>query len=241
MNIHNNHDSKINNDLKNNPDYHIEQFWLQFKSSMNNFYHEYKNQIKKRNLDYWSSVLNNLQKNKSYCEIERLIRDYIICYGIDVMRCASGYHIRLLGTNIKRWDKLSSNYNFLENSNNEDKSNENNEDKNDFCSKNCMYKNINRRLFQSCIDICISLQKSDIDLTDLINDADLIVIQSNITPLIEIANRTEKISIFDILIKNVKQLLIQELKRKYGNDIFNGIDIRTIRGKTIGKILWESK
>ena len=88
-----------------NPDHLIEEFWLLFKTSMNNFYQEYK--YISRPIKYWSDNLNKLQKNKDYQNIEINIRDYISLYAIDLLRHNSYYHIKILITNIKRWNIIS--------------------------------------------------------------------------------------------------------------------------------------
>jgi hypothetical protein len=93
-------------------DYEIEQFWFGFKNSMNNFYNYYNN-INKRPIDLWSNELNLLQEEKKYLDIELKIRDYISLYGIDVMRAMNNYYFDILKTNIKRWNRISKNYNFL--------------------------------------------------------------------------------------------------------------------------------
>jgi hypothetical protein len=45
--------------------------------------------------------------------------------------------------------------------------------------------------------------------------------------------------VFDIILKHVKWILIDELIENYGSDIFKNIDINTLKGKTIAKIIWE--
>jgi hypothetical protein len=92
-------------------DYFIEQFWLDFKKSMNNFYNEIKNTIH-RPINYWSNKLNELQKNKQYNLIEINIRDYMSLYAIDLLRTFSLYHTGILITNIKRWNAIANNSKF---------------------------------------------------------------------------------------------------------------------------------
>jgi hypothetical protein len=209
------------------PDYHIEQFWLYFKKSMINFYNDPAHKIITRDIDKWSAVLNNLQKNQHYNQIERQIRDYMICYGVDVIRRGNGYHIGLLGTNIKRWDKLSNDYKLSDE-----------KCENIHCQEKCVYFDISRKLFQCCLEICIALNKDGIIFNDFLQDVELVIIQRNIQPLLEMATTIKKLCIYDILIKNVKWLLIYELKNKYGNDLFNNICVNTMRGKTIAKLIW---
>lgn len=86
-----------------NVDYDIEQFWIGFKVSMNNFYNKYNI---KRPIDQWSDYLNILQKKQDYESIEESIVKYISLYSIDLMRAHNEYHINILNTNIKRWDKI---------------------------------------------------------------------------------------------------------------------------------------
>lgn len=88
-----------------NPDYYIEEFWLSFKTSMQNFYKEFK--CSQRPINFWSNYLNELQKNRDYHNIEINIRDYMSLYAIDLLRNNSEYHIGILKTNIKRWNIIS--------------------------------------------------------------------------------------------------------------------------------------
>jgi hypothetical protein len=87
-----------------NVDYEIEQFWLGFKVSMTNFYQK-QTQIN-RPIQQWSDHLNMLQKRHDYEGIEECIVKYISLYSMDLMRTHSSYNIRILNTNIKRWDKI---------------------------------------------------------------------------------------------------------------------------------------
>jgi len=94
---------------ENKPDFFIETFWLDLKRSMVNFYKYYN---LKRPINIWSNKLNLLQKDKKYDDIEKNIRDFISLYAIDVIRKRESYHMGILITNIKRWNKLSAKYNF---------------------------------------------------------------------------------------------------------------------------------
>lgn len=198
-------------------DYEIEKIWLLVKASMNNFYNSCDLKLLKRNIDKWSFELNKLQLEKKYIIIERQIRDYMICYGIDVMRSGNGYHLNILKSNIKRWDKLTQKYGFVDN------------DCND------------RSLFLCCLEICFILEKSNIYFGEFMENVELIVIQKNISFLLNIALLCKKISIYDSLIKNVKPLLIEELEYTYGKQHFKGIDFNTLKGKTLAKILLNIK
>lgn len=98
---------------KNDPDYDIEYFWYGFKQSMINFYI-------KHNLNYihiyeWSNILNKLKINKNYNDIEISIREYILIYAKCILKHSfdlSYYDDDILISNIKRWNKISFNYNF---------------------------------------------------------------------------------------------------------------------------------
>jgi hypothetical protein len=98
---------------KSDPDYHIENFWYGFKMSMINFYNQ--NKLSYNHIYQWSSNLNKLKTEKKYNEIEYLIREYISIYSKDIIINSidiSYYDDDILITNIKRWNKISQNYNF---------------------------------------------------------------------------------------------------------------------------------
>jgi len=94
----------------NNPDSEIEEFWLSFKKSMNNFYEENINL--QRPIHYWSNVLNGYKETKNYEKIEEHIKKYISLYAIDLLRTNNSYNINILISNIARWNKLSNKYAF---------------------------------------------------------------------------------------------------------------------------------
>lgn len=98
-----------------NPDHYIEEFWLNFKQSMMNFYTI--NQMPPRPIAMWSDYLNILQKKQKYDMIENKIREYISLYAIDVLRHQDNYNFCILRTNIKRWNVISNKYNFTSDSN----------------------------------------------------------------------------------------------------------------------------
>jgi hypothetical protein len=82
----------------------LETFWLSFKNSMINFYSIYK-QLS-RPLALWTKTLNDLQFDKNYVEIANNIQNYITLYSMDVMRINNVYHSRILLTNVKRFNKI---------------------------------------------------------------------------------------------------------------------------------------
>jgi hypothetical protein len=82
----------------------LEDFWLSFKNSMVNFYSIYK-QLS-RPVELWTRSLNDLQSDKNYVEISNNIQNYITLYSMDVMRINDIYHSRILLTNVKRFNKI---------------------------------------------------------------------------------------------------------------------------------------
>ena len=97
----------------NDPDYDVENFWLSFKNSMNNFY--IISNIPPRPIKQWSDELNIWKSLKHYAEIEYNIKNYISLYALDIMRINSNYHYRILMTNITRWNNISKNFNYNNN------------------------------------------------------------------------------------------------------------------------------
>ena len=93
-------------------DKEIEDFWLDTKQSMVNFYKIYNYA---RPLNLWSQKLNKYQKKEEYCKIEESITKYLGLYAIDVMKSLDTYHFDILLTNIKRWKTLRNKYKFFKN------------------------------------------------------------------------------------------------------------------------------
>lgn len=206
----------INNTISNpenslTPDYEIEQFWLQLKTAMNNFYNQFKN-IKSRNIYKWSNTLNELQFYKKYDTIEKNIMDYITLYGLDIIKSNSNYHLQILNTNIKRWNKITTKYKIFNNQ---------------------KYKNI----FYTCLEICIVLSKKKIDFTDLFEDIELIVINQNINNIIKYAIHNNKSIIIDKFIQYNRKLVYNTLCNLYNDTIINQIDKHTFTSKSIFKII----
>lgn len=95
------------------PDYHIEYFWYGFKQSMINYYNQ--NNLNYIHIYEWSNKLNKLKIEKKYNDIEYLIREYISVYSKDIISNSFDmiyYDDDILITNIKRWNKISTHYNF---------------------------------------------------------------------------------------------------------------------------------
>lgn len=193
------------------PDHDIEQFWLQFKVSMNNFYTAHKSKIISRNINKWSSTLNELQTQNKYNLIEKHIMDYITCYGIDIIKSGNVYHLQLLNTNIKRWNKISSSYKIF---------------------NNPRYKN----LFYTCLEIAILLAKSNIEFNDIFEDIELIVINNNISNIINYAFILRKYSIIDKLLSYDKELFYISLYEVKDKTLVDKLDKKHATGKTILKL-----
>lgn len=95
------------------PDYYIEHFWYGFKDSMINFYILIEKDY--THIILWSTNLNELKNNKKYNNIESSIREYIALYSLDIIKYSydtSLYNEEILITNIKRWNKISNQFNF---------------------------------------------------------------------------------------------------------------------------------
>ena len=85
-------------------DYELEEFYLNFKQSMINFYRDH---TISRPIKQWSERLNQFQKKQDYKKIHKLIVKIISLYAIDLMRTCNCYHSGLLETNIKRFNRVS--------------------------------------------------------------------------------------------------------------------------------------
>ena len=97
----------------NEPDYHIEVFWYGFKQSMINFYTKYNKPY--HQIEDWSNRLNSYKYDKNYEKIESEIRDYITYYSFDLIKYSTTtYDDDIFITNIKRWNKITSVYNFID-------------------------------------------------------------------------------------------------------------------------------
>ena len=71
-------------------DYELENFYLNFKQSMINFY---RNHTLTRPINQWSYRLNDLQTKKKYSDIQKLIVKIISLYAIDIMRTCDTYAV----------------------------------------------------------------------------------------------------------------------------------------------------
>ena len=87
----------------NKPDSKLEFFWLTFKDSIKNYLNEYDLE----EMNNLSDVLNSLQREERYEEIEEFIKQHIENIGYNMIARDDRYHINHIDTNIKRWKKLS--------------------------------------------------------------------------------------------------------------------------------------
>jgi hypothetical protein len=154
----------------------IEKFYLLFKDSMSNFYNI---QSFTRPLMLWSNVLNNLQKEQRYEDIEKKIKEIISLYAIDLMKVSDTYKISILVTNIKRWNKLTSKHQIhFDNKNN------------------------NNNIVFLLLDIYSSvINNIDNDFKVLYQQLELFILYYDFTLLIKYAVDNNKLSIVDKLIK----------------------------------------
>lgn len=177
-----------------NPDRDIENFWLNFKISMNNFF-KAVNQTNYQ-VVLWSEYLNMLQSKKDYQKIEIKIREYMSEYAVKLMKEGNCYHMGILITNIKRWNKISENYNF----------------------ESDKYYNIIFVL----IDIYKSLKNESRDFLEIMFLNPLELIENNYNKLIAIAVNKNKPSILEKLsqylsYQEVNQLLNQQFNLNLNN------------------------
>lgn len=84
-----------------NKDKYVEYFWYGFKNSVLNFNENSYDIINKKSI-----LLNKLQKEKKYNEIEEEILNFIINYGYTILKSQDANHISIFDTYIKRWNKI---------------------------------------------------------------------------------------------------------------------------------------
>jgi hypothetical protein len=168
------------NKLMLSPDHHIEEFWLNFKQSMNNFYGDSKASKLYRPIKQWSCKLNELQNNHDYDLIETNIRDFISLYAIDVLRTLSNYHMNILITNIKRWNVISNKISKFE-------------------IGEVKYINVVFLLIDlyNTLTKCIIENDENNGLLDLFSVVELYIINEDFKPFIDYAIKHKKPSIID--------------------------------------------
>ena len=168
--------------MNNKPiDFRIEEFYLNFKQSMVNFY---KDHSISRPIQQWSQRLNQFQEKQDYTKIHQLIIKIISLYAIDLMRTCNLYHSGILETNIKRFNTVS---------------------------KQTMEDGVytielieyNSNIIFLLYDIFRSISKTDeLDqLKPLFVQVELYLLYEDFTPLIEFAMKKNKLIILDKLFK----------------------------------------
>lgn len=162
------------------PDHDIEQFWLSFKQSMNNFYSVSNYKILYRPIERWSNQLNVYQSEKKYIEIEEAIMQYITLYAMDLLKSCNTYYIDILRSNIKRWNKISEKY-------------------------KCQFgENDDKKTYYNCIfmliDICPLVIEGE-DLKFLLSEYELYILNHDYSSLIHYALEHNKIGMLDKLLK----------------------------------------
>ena len=197
---------KLHN-TNNKPDYELEEFYLNFKKSMINFY---KNHTFTRPIDDWSSRLNHLQEKKNYFEIHKLIQKIISLYAIDLMRVCDTYNSGILETNIKRFNRISEQLEGMETIN---------------YNSNVVFVLFN--IFKTLI----KTQSID-DLKSLFNQIDIYLIYEDYTKLITYSVDNNRLSILDKLFKFSYHILVQALHiYEIGENVINSRNNNTISAK----------
>ena len=167
-------------------DYELEEFYLNFKQSMVNFY---INHTFKRPIDDWSARLNKLQGFKNYKEIHKVITKIISLYAIDLMRVCDYYNSGILDTNIKRFNRITINIDNLEKIDND-------------TSIVFLLFNIFKSLLKT--------QPLD-EIKKLFNQVELYLIYEDYTKLITYSVKRNKLSILDKLFKYSNECLLQAM------------------------------
>jgi len=141
-----------------NPDYDVENFWLQLKPSIVNFYEVKK--LKIRPIGLWSKRLDELQLKKKYQEITKCINNYIYLFCIDVMKYGDLYHSNILIKNIDRWNNI----------------------KNNLFQKEPMNKKV-----YNLLKIFYSLLEKNIPIEPIFFDIDLMLLMNDYYPLVNLS------------------------------------------------------
>ena len=176
-------------------DYELEEFYINFKQSMLNFY---RNHSFTRPIEQWSKRLNHLQSRKKYSNIQKLIVKIISLYAIDLMRTCDTYNAGILETNIKRFNRICKGIDSLEGFSME-------------------LINYNDNIVFLLFDIFRSFIKNDgLDvLKPLFVQVELYLLYEDYTPLIEYAMNNNKLNILDKLFK------YSQLIYRFALDLYN--------------------
>lgn len=163
------------------PDHQIEQFWLSFKQSMENFYGLKEYSVLRRPIHKWSEQLNLLQRHHRYVDIEEAIMQYISLYAMDLLKVCNHYYINILTTNIKRWNKVAKTF-------------------------KCEFGEKDTKSYYNCVfmllDICHSmLENGNESVKQLFEEYELYILNHDYSVLINYAVKNNKIGILDKLLK----------------------------------------
>lgn len=204
------------------PDHDIECFWMGFKQSMINFYGQ--KLLPPRNIENWSARLNKLQAAEQYDKIESQIHNYITLFGLDLLRANSRYHLGILITNIKRWDKLSKKYPVLHagSSSNED------------LRAIQQHQTYDNNIVTILLEIAASFIKCGQEFDGIFDDLELYMIYDDYTRLVDYALQHKKTIIFDRLIKFNYLAVSDALREITGQDFSH-----ELAGNISGKKLLE--
>ena len=162
-------------------DHELEEFYLNFKQSMINFYQKH---TFSRPILEWSLRLNELQKKKDYGKIQTLIVKIISLYAIDLMKTCDSYNTGILETNIKRFNRIS--VSTLKNG--------------EYTIELIEYDNNIVFLLFDIFRTAIRNESLD-DLKPLFVQVELYLLYEDYTPLIEYAIKNNKLNILDKLFK----------------------------------------
>ncbi len=188
------------------PDHEIEQFWLAFKQSMLNFYGRTgARAMPARPISEWSERLNRLQKAAKYETIEHNIYNFMTLYGIDLLRVGDRYHLAILITNIKRWNKIAAKYPFHDLDGGESRCN----------------------LIFILLEIVNNFIKCNLEFENLFSDIELYLIHEDYTNLLDFAVKHNKPVIIDKLMAFDSLAVVNSLNTYWhlGLDIANGTKI----------------
>lgn len=200
------------------PDHDIEQFWLSFKHSMFNFYDRTGVRVMPaRPISEWSDRLNRLQKVAKYEIIEQNIYNFMTLYGIDLLRVGDRYHLAILITNIKRWNKIAAKYPFHDGTGESD------------CN-----------LIFILLEIVNNFIKCGLEFGNLFSDIELYLIHEDYTNLLDFAIKHNKPVIIDKLMTFDSLAVINSLNTYWhlGLDIANKYKIS---GKKVIELIHQTR
>lgn len=208
-------ENTYNIDLK--PDKDIEDFWMTFKCCISNFYKSFDIEDDIENI---SNKLNNYQKYKQYSLIEYTIHQTMfkiishVCENINILlsdKFSYIYHIRIILTNLKRWENLRNDKIFF---------------KEPIHNENMFY------ILIDCLRLAlnnISKDKFTNETIDVFSEFQDIINNNNIIMLIDYGITIKCAGILDILSK--KYNIVNYINNKYNLKLHPSISGRKILKK----------